>query len=117
MDKPLSLSVKDFLIRKMSVKLLHSEDILDKIVSHQFSSAKEAMGTNNSVEFSGLGKFLFNTKRAIKKFNMYYNIEKNYTNKLNGNNLSPSEVHKLQIKLKSVQDDMFSLKLKLNDAV
>ena len=67
MDKPISLSVKDYIIRKMSVKLMMSEDILQSIVSHQFQSAYEAMSKNKSLELSGFGKLHFNTPKAIKK--------------------------------------------------
>jgi nucleoid DNA-binding protein len=68
MDKPLSLSVKDFLIRKMAVKLLTSEKTIEAVVNHQFTSANNALLKHNSLELSGFGKLLFNTKKARKKF-------------------------------------------------
>ena len=67
MDKPISMSVKDYLIRTLAVKMLTSEKTLEAVVNHQFQSANEAMGTNKSVEISGFGKFLFNDKKAVKK--------------------------------------------------
>ena len=67
MERPKSLTVKDFLIRKMSVKMLIPEFTLDAIVSHQFQSATQAMTSTKSVEISGFGKFIFNNKKAIKK--------------------------------------------------
>lgn len=67
MDKPISMSVKDYLIRTLAVKMLTSEKTLEAVVNHQFQSANEAMGINKSVEISGFGKFLFNNKKAIKK--------------------------------------------------
>lgn len=67
MDKPISLSVKDYIIRKMSVKLMISEDTLHAIISHQFQSAYEAMSKNKSIELSGFGKLHFNVPKAIKK--------------------------------------------------
>ncbi len=68
MDKPVSLSVKDFLIRKMAVKLLKSEKVIETVVNHQFTSANNAFLKHNSLELSGFGKLLFNTKKAYKKF-------------------------------------------------
>ena len=68
MDKPISLSVKDFLIRKMAVKLLTSEKTIEAVVNHQFTSANNALLKHNSLELSGFGKLLFNVKKANKKF-------------------------------------------------
>lgn len=67
MDKPISMSVKDFLIRTLAVKMLTSEKTLEAVVNHQFQSANEAMDTNNSVEISGFGKFMFNGKKALTR--------------------------------------------------
>jgi nucleoid DNA-binding protein len=67
MDKPISMSVKDFLVRTLAVKILTSEKTIEAVINHQFQSANEAMDLNNSVELSGFGKFFFNNKKAVKK--------------------------------------------------
>jgi hypothetical protein len=67
MDKPVSMSVKDYLIRTLAVKILTSEKTIEAVVNHQFQSANEALDTNNSVEISGFGKLFFNNKKAIKR--------------------------------------------------
>ena len=67
MDKPRSLSVKDFLIRKMSIKFNTPEKVIEAVVNHQFQSATLAFNDQKSVELSGFGKFLFNEKKAVKK--------------------------------------------------
>jgi hypothetical protein len=67
MDKPVSLSVKDYLIRMLAIKSLTSEATIEAVVTHQFQSANEAMDTNDSIEISGFGKFYFNKKKAINK--------------------------------------------------
>lgn len=67
MDKPMSMSVRDFLIRTLAVKMMVSEKTIEKVIDHQFSSANQAMNVNDSVEISGFGKFFFNKKKAIKK--------------------------------------------------
>jgi nucleoid DNA-binding protein len=67
MDKPISMSVKDFLIRTLAVKMLTSEKTIEAVVNHQFQSANEAMDLNNSVEIGGFGKFFFNSKKAVKR--------------------------------------------------
>ena len=67
MDKPISMSVKDYLVRTLAVKILTSEKTIEAVVNHQFQSANEAMDTNNSIEISGFGKFYFNEKKAKKR--------------------------------------------------
>jgi len=67
MDKPISISVKDFLIRTLAVKILTSEKTIEAIINHQFQSANEATDLNNSLEISGFGKFFFNKKKASKR--------------------------------------------------
>lgn len=67
MDKPISMSVKDYLIRTMAVKMLTSEKTIEAVVNHQFQSANEALDQNNSIEISGFGKFFFNNKKSIKR--------------------------------------------------
>lgn len=67
MDKPVSMSVKDFLIRTLAVKMMVSEKTLETVINHQFQSANEAMDLNNSIEISGFGKFFFNSKKCVKR--------------------------------------------------
>ena len=67
MDKPISMSVKDYLIRTLAVKILTSEKTIEAVINHQFQSANEAMDLNDSVEIAGFGKLFFNRKKATKK--------------------------------------------------
>jgi nucleoid DNA-binding protein len=67
MDKPISMSVKDYLVRTLAVKMMISEKMIETVINHQFQSANEAMDTNNSIEISGFGKFYFNEKKAKKR--------------------------------------------------
>ena len=67
MDKPISMSVKDYLVRTLAVKMLISEKTIEAVINHQFQSANEAMDLNNSLEISGFGKFYFNEKKATKR--------------------------------------------------
>ena len=67
MDKPQSLSVKDYLIRKMAISLMVHEKVIEAVISNQFNEANLAMRKNDSVEISGFGKFYFNEKKAKKR--------------------------------------------------
>lgn len=67
MDKPINMSVKDYLVRTLAVKMMISEKTIETVINHQFQSANEAMDLNNSLEISGFGKFYFNEKKATKR--------------------------------------------------
>ena len=57
MNRPQTLSMKSFLIRKLAVELQITEKTLEVIINHQFSSAIDDLYRNMSVELSGFGKF------------------------------------------------------------
>lgn len=70
MDKPISMTVKDFIIRQMGVKMMLTEPTIEAVINHQFQSALQAAAvpSNMSVELSGFGKMYFNPRRAMKKW-------------------------------------------------
>lgn len=63
------MSVKDYLVRTLAVKILTSEKTIEAVINHQFQSANEAMDLHNSIELSGFGKFFFNKKKGVKRIN------------------------------------------------
>ena len=71
-DKPISMPVKDYLIRVLSVRTNTPEKTIEAVVNHQCQRALDKMGTEYSVEFSGWGKFFFNHKKAAKKLEKFY---------------------------------------------
>jgi len=66
-DKPASMSVREWLTKKLAVKIMIPENVIRQVVTHQFDSAYEALKVNNSLEISGFGKFFYNTKKADKE--------------------------------------------------
>lgn len=115
MEKPKSLSVKDFIIRKMAVKMMISEKVLDAVVSHQFSSANAAMKDNDSLEISGFGKFLFNRKKAQKLMEKFESQKALFSSKLEDLSLSEKKRASLELKLQIALDNIADLKPKLYD--
>lgn len=99
-DKPVHISVKEYIIRRIAPNMRISEDVIAAVVSHQYSSGNAATKQHNEVEFSGLGKFMLSKKKALKKLEMltYLNInienlklehpekENNYNKKITENN-------------------------------
>lgn len=83
MDKPQSLSMREYLVRMLAVKLMMSEKMIDAVVVHQFSEANEALKHNDSIEISGFGKFFFNQKKAVRKMEKLISKEKYFTSVIN----------------------------------
>lgn len=67
MEKPVNMSVKDFIVRRMAVKLRISEEVLQKVVAHQFNSLNGAMQVHERIEISGFGTMMFSTRKAHRK--------------------------------------------------
>lgn len=115
MDKPLSLSVKDYLIRKMAVKLLKSEKMIDAVIDHQFSSANKAVNVHNSLEISGFGKMFFNEKKAQKKVDMMEKEKLVIEGKLDDPNLPEQKRKTMQDKLSTIKSSISNLKPRIYD--
>ena len=116
MDKPISLSVKDYIIRKMAVKMMLSEKIIEAVVNHQFQSTNEALyhPSHHSVEIGGIGKWLYNVKKAEKKLNRCNGIKDAYEKQLSNAQLSENKQLTLLKKLDTINNDISFLKSKLN---
>jgi hypothetical protein len=113
MDKPVSLSVKDYIIRKMSIKMKLTEKIIDNVISHQFSSANDALVKNKSVEISGFGKFVFNDKKAITKMAKLHVQKGIFENMVNSVELSEQRKASAMVKLQNVLLMIETLKPKI----
>lgn len=115
MDKPVSLSVKNYLIRKMSTDMVIPEKIIEAVVNHQFEGALEAMRTNKSVEISGFGKFIFKEKTAGYSMRKWKTQEMIYENLLNDERLTAQVRRATEGKLKVVRDNIKYLTPKMNE--
>jgi nucleoid DNA-binding protein len=114
MDKPMSMSVKDYLIRKLSVSLMMSEKTIEAIVNHQFRSANIALQDNNTVEISGLGKFYFNYKKAVRKMEKMVSKANLFHAQVNNIELSEQKRQSSANKLANTLAQIEALKPKLN---
>lgn len=113
MDKPQSLSMKDYLIRTLAVKMMIPEKTLETVINHQFNSANEAMKLHNSVEISGFGKFIFNYKKAQKKMEKMLSQQKLFQSRLDDPSLSEQRRATETTKLNGVINNINILKPKL----
>lgn len=113
MDKPVSLSMKDYIIRKMAVKMMISEKTIEAVVNHQFNSANDAMKEHNTVEISGFGKFLFNYKKAVKKMDKLSSQKAWFEKVIADPSFSEQRKRSAGMKLASVEANMTVLKPKI----
>ena len=114
-NKPNNMSVREYLVRILSVDVAVPEKIVDVIVNHQFQSANEAMDLNKSLEISGFGRFIFNDKKAVKK--MVYLLKKldAYTLQMQDNNMTDIKRAKLTEIIRVINKQIEQLKPKLNN--
>jgi hypothetical protein len=115
MEKPISLSVKDWLIRRLAVKLMVSENVLDAVVTHQFQSANEALTTNKSVEISGFGKFFFNHKKVAKRLVKLESQIDMFTKKSEDMSIPEQRREGYKVKLRNALATKQSLKPKIDN--
>lgn len=117
--KPMSMSTKDYLLRVMSVRTKIPLKTLEAVVNHQFQGMLEAMHTEYSVELSGFGKFLFNHKKAQKKYDKQLSKIAMFENKLKLPDLTEKQINSYKLKLENAvkMANEIKPKLKLNELV
>lgn len=119
--KSANTPIKEYIIKKIAVNKvtdkLISEKTMDLVISHQFESAIKAMMTNNTVEISGFGKFLFNFKRAQKELTKYEKIREHYMSLLQNTTLSEEQRKDLEDKLAIANDGIKNLKPRVDEYI
>lgn len=110
MEKPISMSVKEWLIKRMAINMVVSEKIIDAVVTHQFDSANDALNINDSIEISGFGKFLFNAKKAQSQYNKLHIIKQAYENILQDPLTSDKRKESIRDRIVTIDKDIKILK-------
>ena len=77
-NRPVSMTVKDWLVKRLSLDMMISESVIHRVVDHQMNGIRKALETNKSVEASGFGKFLFNQKKAERRLLRFYEIKEKF---------------------------------------
>jgi nucleoid DNA-binding protein len=114
-DKPLSMSVKDYIIRVMSIRTKRSDKIIDAVVTHQFQKAIEATETCNSIEFSGFGKLFFNEKKARRRLANFTKKAEEMQKKLDEGGLTDVRREYITRVLTDLKKSIEVLKPKINE--
>jgi hypothetical protein len=91
-----------------------SEKTIEAIVNHQFRSANIALQDNNTVEISGLGKFYFNYKKAVRKMEKMVSKANLFHAQMNNMELTEQKRQSSANKLANTLAQIETLKPKLN---
>lgn len=116
MDKPISMSVKDYLIRVMSLRTNIPVKTIEAVVKHQMDTINQAIQKDDvfTVEISGFGKWIFNHKKAQKKLEKNYSKEKFFSEALEKPNLSDRQRESLTLKLENTRKWIEGIKPKID---
>jgi nucleoid DNA-binding protein len=115
MNKPSSMSIKEYLVRLQAMSSLRSESVINSVITHQFQSANDAMKTNNSIEISGFGKFYFNLPKAKKRIEALNNKIRNYKRALIEDSPSEILIKRIEARIVFLQEELDRLNNKTNE--
>lgn len=115
MEKPMSMTLKEWLIKKMAIDLVISERIINDVITHQYDSANDALNLNNSVEISGFGVFHFNQKKANLHFKKLHAIKQAYYNMLDNPLIDEKNKALTERKIENINLAIKTLKPKVTD--
>jgi len=115
MNRPSSMSIKEYLVRLQAMSSLRSESVINSVITHQFQSANDAMKTNNSIEISGFGKFYFNLPKAKKRIEALNNKIRNYKRALIEDSPSEILIKRIEARIVFLQEELDRLNNKTNE--
>lgn len=110
------MTIKEWLVKSLSIGMKKkniTEKTISLVVTHQFDSAIEAMKNNNSIEISGFGKFLFNNKKALKRYEKLKAQKEFFENVISSPDFNDVKKRNAQAKLNTVLANIESLNPKL----
>jgi hypothetical protein len=97
----------------MAINLVVSEKTIDQVINHQFDSANDALNVHDSLEISGFGKFLFNTKKANTHYTKLLQMKQAYENTLADESITDKKRHATEQRMITVLKDIKILKPKI----
>lgn len=115
MDRPINMSVKEYLMRVQSLNANIPLKTIEAVIENQFSEANKALRDNNTVEISGFGKFIFNTKKAEKKKIAVKLSKEQLLLELQNPNLTEAKKESLEYRLRMIEFFETNIKPKINE--
>ena len=107
MKKPDNISMQDWLIHQISLKMVLPKLVINKVISHQFESVTKALITEESVEMVDFGKFLFNKSKAEKTLKKWHSQKELFTKMSTDESLSRTKREnakvRVQVAIKNIE--------------
>lgn len=113
MEKPNSMSVKEWLMKKVAIELKHPDKVVSTVISDSFEQANNATLNYNSIELSGFGKFFFNIEKAKKTLEASIIRKEGYEKDIESGTLTEVEKRKKGLSLHAVIMEITKLNAKL----
>lgn len=107
------MPLKEYLVKKLSLKLNVSERIIDAVITNQFSTAFQATSHHNTIEISGFGTFIFSNVKANKQMAKYLSQRAMYEAEISNPLNSQEKINKSVIRLATINKNIEHLKPKL----
>jgi len=108
-DKPASMTVREWITKKIATDIMIPERDIRQVISHQFDAAYEAVSKYNSIEISGFGKFFYNTKKADKEIEHCLSQKDAYEEILDNSSTTEKKRQQIEIRLGQVKQKLFHL--------
>lgn len=109
------MPMKAWLIRILQFRTAQTENVIERVINHQFESALSAMEQHASLELTGFGKYYFNKRKALKKMEKMLS-QKSVFEKMSVNpDLSEARRRSAEYKLKNIVQNIEALKPKLHE--
>lgn len=107
------MQLKEYLVKKLSLKLKVPERIIDSVITNQFQSAFQATSHYNTIELSGFGKFIFSQDKGLKQMEKYKAQVLLYNSIISDPNSSAILIRNNQMRLATTIKNIEHLKPKL----
>lgn len=107
------LTLKERIIKRLSIDKVIPENVITQVISHQFNSANKALHDNNTVELSGFGKFIFNQRKANVRLKELIKLKKFYEKEVGNGIEEKKKENFIKNKISTLSSSIESLSLKL----
>ena len=115
MSRPLTVPIKDWMIKNLSKEKNISERTIQCVIAHQAEGATRALRRCHSIEFSGFGKFLFNRKKAAIKLGKLLEMEPRMKAIIDSPEEGIGKRRNIEIKYKVLLEEINLLKFLLDE--
>lgn len=109
MNKPETMEVREWLIKSIGSEQHIAQNIVAKVIQHNYEMAYAALKEHNSLEIAGFGKFYYNVKKAGKQMEKCLSQKIAYQKIIDDENTSDKKRHSYRRRMVTVEDNIKAL--------